>query len=62
MGQKGNDREELASLINGPMVSEDSRIVECVVSCVTFASDSMFRDICVVLTELISGEKLFTFS
>jgi len=35
-GQKGNDREELASVINGAMFSEDSRIMECVVSCVTF--------------------------
>jgi hypothetical protein len=62
MGQKGNDREEIASLVNGAMVSEDRRNMERLVSCVTSASDSIFRDKNVVSTVLINSEKLFTFS
>jgi hypothetical protein len=47
-GKKGNDREELTSLISGATVSEERRIMECVVSCVFSASDSVFRDKSVV--------------
>jgi hypothetical protein len=44
----------------GATVSEERRIMECVVSCVFSASDSVFRDKIVVSTEMLNSEKLFT--
>ena len=52
-------KKKSACFANGAVDSEDSRIMEFVVSCVNFASGLVFRDINIVLTELINSDKLF---
>ena len=61
MGQKGNEtkKKKSACFANGAGDSEDSRIMEFIVSCVNFASGLVFRDINIVLMELINSDKLF---
>ena len=52
-------KKKSACFANRAVDSEDSRIMEFIVSCVNFASGLVFRDINIVLMELINSDKLF---